>query len=420
MRKIFGLLGVGALVGALVGLATPAGAELPVDRPGRVATLPQPAHAHWIWVTDLLLGRIGLVDLDDGRMLGMLSGGYRPTQAVFPRQRSEIYVPETFYARGTRGERTDVVTIYDGATLEVSGEVVIPPKRASNALPTANSALSDDERFLAVFNMTPATSLSIVDLAQRRFVEEIPTPGCSLVYAAGERRFLMLCADGAALTVTLDADGRLAGRTRSEPFFDPETDPVTEKAVRRGNQWIFVSFAGVVHAVDVSGETLRFAEPWSLVDERDRADSWRIGGSQHLAVHEASGRLYSLMHQGGPNSHKEPASELWIYDLDARERLQRVALSNPGITYMGEPLAFGDDWIWPFNRLYAGILSLLPPLIDGISVTHDPEPLLVAASAFSTSLAVYDGLSLDLLRRLPIGGLTVQTLQTPFAEDTTR
>jgi methylamine dehydrogenase heavy chain len=294
-------------------------------------------------------------------------------------------------------------------------EVVIPAKRASNTLPDANSAVSDDERFLAVFNMTPATSLSIVDLQQRAFVEEIPTPGCSLVYAAGDRRFLMLCADGAALTVTLDEQGHLARRERSEPFFDPETDPVTEKAVRRGSEWIFVSFEGRVHGVDVSGEALRFAEPWSLVDERERSGSWRIGGAQHLAVHEPSGRLYSLMHKGGTDTHKQPGSELWTYDLDSRKRLERLPLSNPGITYMGEPLAFGQDWIWPLNRLYSGMLSLLPPRIDSIQVTRDPSPLLIAASSFSTSLLVYDALSLELLRRVPVGGLTVQTLQTPFA-----
>src|SRR5439155_1570647 len=86
---------------------------------------------------------------------------------------------------------------------------------------------------------------------------------------------------------------------RGEPFFDPQKDPVTEKAVRRGNEWLFVSFEGVVHPVDMSGETPRFGETWSLVDDAGRRASWRIGGAQHLAVHAASGRLYALMHQGG-------------------------------------------------------------------------------------------------------------------------
>ena len=120
----------------------------------------------------------------------------------------EIYLAETFYTRGTRGERTDVVSIADAITLQSKGEVVIPPKRCEHTSWVAGSALSDDGRFLAVFNMNPATSLSIVDVAERRFVTEIDTPGCSLVYAAGPRRFLSLCADGTALVVTLDERDR--------------------------------------------------------------------------------------------------------------------------------------------------------------------------------------------------------------------
>src|SRR5437667_423703 len=115
-----------------------------------------------------------------------------------------------------------------------------------------------------------------------RSTAHVDTPGCSLVYAAGARRFLMLCANGAALSVMLDGEGEEARLERSEPFFDPQKDPVTEKAVRRGNEWLFVSFEGVVHPVDVSGEKPpRFGETWSLVDDEDRRASWRIGGSQH-------------------------------------------------------------------------------------------------------------------------------------------
>src|SRR2546427_302941 len=137
----------------------------------------------------------------------------------------------------------------------------------------------------------------------------VETPGCSLVYAAGTRRFLMLCANGAALSVLLDDEGGTARLERSEPFFDPQKDPVTEKAVRRGSERLVVSVEGVMHPVDVSCEKPRFGETWSLVDDADRRASWRIGGGQHLAVHAASGRLYALMHQGGPDTHKAPGSE---------------------------------------------------------------------------------------------------------------
>ena len=102
-----------------------------------------------------------------------LSTGYSSPESAYPRTRPEFYLAETFYSRGSRGDRTDVVTIYDLATLAPVGEVGIPPKRAINTLATANVALSDDDRFLAVFNMTPATSLSIVDVQQRAFVAEM-------------------------------------------------------------------------------------------------------------------------------------------------------------------------------------------------------------------------------------------------------
>ena len=323
-------------------------------------------------------------------------------------------MPETYYARGSRGERTDVVTIYDTQNLAPVGEVPIPAKRALNVLPMANAALTDDDRFLLVFNMNPGTSVSVVDTLSRTFVAEVPLPGCSLVYAAGERRFFSICGDGSLLVVTLDEAGRPTDALRSERLFDPEADPVTEKAVRAGDLWIFVSFEGVVHPVDVSGEKLRFGETWSLLDAADREASWRVGGSQHLAVHEGSGRLFSLVHQGGVDTHKSPGDELWVYDLETRERVQRIELVHQGLELLGQSFAFGEDWIWPFNGLYDLLLAMLPVEISHVMVTRDAEPLLVTGSQIGGSLAVYDALSGEFLRRVSGGNLTVQRLDAPW------
>jgi len=412
-----------ALVAAAAVLAAPGARAqvpvppVPVESPGRVETLELPPSPHWVWLADAILERGALVDLDSGALLGIVNGGYGPAfAAAFSADGRAFFVSETHYSRRTRGERTDVVTFYDTASLAPQGEVVIPPKRAINVLPLANLALEDGGRFLAVFNMTPATSLSIVDVRERRFVGEIPLPGCSLVYAAGERRFFALCADGAALVVTLDAEGREADRTRTPPFFDPAADPVTEKAVRAGDTWWFVSFEGRVHPVDVSGDALRFPEPWSLLSEADRAQRWRIGGQQHLAVHARSGRLYALVHQGGPDTHKDPGSELWVYDTARRERLQRIELVSPGLTYMGSSLAFGQDWIWPFRGLYDGLLALLPDEVGTtlVAVTPDEDPRLVIGTGFSGSVAVYDALSGEFLHRVVSGNLTTQALRAPW------
>ncbi len=411
MRRAF----VIALLLVLPGAA--ANADVPIETIGRVETLSDPPEPHWVWVSDILLQRNALLDVDRGDFLGMISTGYGPVTPFFPRRRSEFYVPETYYSRGSRGDRSDVVTVYESSTLTPVDEIAIPARRAMNVLPTANNALSDDDRFLAVFNMTPATSLSIVDVEGRRFAGEIATPGCSLVYAAGPRRFLMICADGALLSVVIDDDGREVSKLRSQPFFDPQADPVTEKAVRWGDRWYFVSFEGRVHPVDVSGATPRFDEPWSLTDAKDREDSWRIGGSQHLAVHGASGRLYSLMHQGGVDTAKDPGSEVWVYDLDTRARIQRIELRHPGFAILTASLSFGESWIWPFNRLSDWLLDYVIPSpgLEHIQVTQDDEPLLITGTQFGGSLAVYDALSGRFLHRVAAGNISTHALQVPWS-----
>lgn len=406
----------------LLGVAAVSVADVTLDTPGRVEVLPAASDPHWMWVSDLLLQRRALVDLDDGHFLGLISTGYNSLAAVQPRSRPEIYVPETYYSRGSRGERTDVVTIYDAKSLLPQAEVEIPPRRAINVLPSGNVALSDDDRFLAVFNMTPATSLSIVDVEQRSFASEITTPGCSLVYAAGERRFLMLCGDGALLAIELDERGRELSRKRSERFFDPQLDPVTEKAVRGRDAWVFVSFDGMVHVVDISGGDLRIEPAWSLLSDAERRDSWRVGGSQHLALHAASGRLYSLMHQGGADTHKEPASELWVYDLVRRERVARRELAHPGFSFLGQDVDVGREWVWPFNRMWDWMLdSVIPnPGLIHVQVTQDDEPLLVTSAMIGSSMAVYDARSLELLRRVSAGNLTVSSLESGWSAGRSR
>ncbi len=396
----------------LLGWASLAGAELAVETVGRVETLPRPPGPHWVMVSDILLRRAALLDLDRGEFLGMLSTGYMSQTGSFPLGRSEIYWPETHYSRGVRGERTDVVTIYDATRLAPVAEVVIPPRRATNVLVSANQALSDDERFLAIHNMTPATSLSIVDLKERRLAAEITTPGCALVYAAGDRRFFSLCGDGSWLEVTIDERGAERGKRRGRVFFDPERDPVTEKAVRWGDTWLFVSFNGVAYPLEVSGEEIEPGEPWSLLTEAERQDSWRIGGMQHLAVHQRTGRLYSLMHQGGPDTHKESGSELWIYDLESRKRLERMKLGHPGLSFLSETLSLGPS----LEGLWGFVLDhVIPnPGLDQIQVTQDEQPLLVTGSRIGGSLAVYDALTGEFLRRVSSGNLTVHTLHAPW------
>jgi len=395
--------------------AGPAAAQLAVEPTGRVETITLPYSPHWLVVGDVIQRRSALVDLDSGRLLGILDSGWGLPQTLLPASGKEIYVAETHYSRGSRGERTDVLTVYDPHTLAPTREIVIPPKRALSATPVAHAALSDDDRFAALFNLTPATSLSIVDLEKKRFVGEIATPGCSLVYPVGARRFALICMNGGLMVVTLDDAGHELAKLRTPTFFDPEEDPITEKAARWRDRWLFVSFEGRIHPVGFGGDEVAFEEPWSLTPDRQREVGWRVGGVQHLAAHEASGRLYALMHQGGPDSHKNGGTEVWVYDLATRERIQRIELQSPGLTFLGAPIEGGPRWGWLIDWIANRLTNAVPELaIDAIAVTQDDAPRLVTTGAFSGGVASYDALTGEFLGRVYSGNITNVGLQAPF------
>lgn len=366
----------------LLAAALGARAELAAEKI-HTEQIPATPDPHWVWVNDVAAfgidGKAFLVDADAGRVLGMISGGaFHDALVLDPRWRA-IYSTDTFLSRGTRGERTDVVTIHDPVTLAVAGEVQIPPKQLLSVPTPVGAQVTDDGRFVLVYNFTPAQSVSVVDVEARRFVGEIETPGCAMVYAAGPRRFLMLCANGALLVVTLDDAGRAAGKVETAPLFDPAQDLLHEDAVRVGDRWYFVSYRGDVYTVDVSGVGPRFEAPWPLQADGER-QTWRPGGYQLFTVHGPSGRMYTAMHRGGPGTHKQPGEEIWVHDLTSRERVARF-----------EPVR----------------------AVTSLAVSRDDAPLLYAVNIEHPQLDVYDAGTGAHLRSVGELGLTPAALQTP-------
>jgi methylamine dehydrogenase heavy chain len=409
-----------ASLAVIVAFAPPAAADLAPEKTGTVVELPARPGPHWFWISDVLLHRTSLYDGDDGRLLGTINSGSAGTGFVifplFSPAHDEIYIAETYWSRGIRGDRTDVVTVYDAKTLRPKAEIPIPAKRGEYFPGNAANALSDDGRFMAVFNITPATSLSIVDVKERRFVEEVESPGCSLAYAAGPRRFFMLCANGSALVIDLDDAGHVAKAARSDVFFDAAKDPVTEKAVRRGNQWIFVSYEGVIHTIDVGEPQLAFGQAWPLLDDSDRKDRWRVGGLQSLAVHSASGRLYALMHQGPPGTHKDPGTEIWVYDLAQKKRVQRIAVPNPNVSFLADQAKMGSVESEGFGaRATRALLGMvLPnPGVERMIVTQGDKPLLVTSSGFPPTITIHDAQTGEVRHEVSEPGLGFSLLFTP-------
>jgi methylamine dehydrogenase heavy chain len=361
-----------------------AAAALPEDPIGTVTRLSTPS-PHWMWVNDFVFphmsdGQALLVDGDSGKFIGLLSTGFGFARLNVLRDSSLIYAPETYFSRGTRGDRTDVVSLYDPRTLTVTGEIAIPAKRSSNMPMMANSEFTDDERFLLIYNFNPAQSVSVVDAKARKFVGEIETAGCALVYPTGPRSFFSVCGDGTLLDVELNDDGKLASQQRSQRMFDVSKDPVTEKAVRVGDKWLFVSFGGTMYPVVAGASGLKAGQTWSLVSAAERQQNWRPGGLQQLAVHASLKRLYSIMHQGGADTHKDPGKEVWVYDLDKKTRVQKIAMKN---------------------------------LSGSIQVTRDARPLLFSIFIDSTTTDVYDALSGAHLRSIENIGTTPTIMVHP-------
>jgi methylamine dehydrogenase heavy chain len=371
-------------IGSGLSIGGAAAAAEPNDPLNVIRTLPA-ASPHWMWVNDIVFphmtdGQARLIDGDSGAFLGMLSTGFGFQRLVIPKDRKFIYSPETYFSRGTRGTRTDIVTIYDPKTLSVVGEIPVPAKRSSNLPMMGNAGLTDDDRFLLIYNFNPGQSVTVVDTRARKFVGEAETAGCALVFPTGARSFFSMCADGALIDVRLTEEGKVASTKRTARIFDVPKDPVTEKGVRVGSSWYFVSFEGMLQEVTMSAGGLAAGAKWSLLTQADRQQSWRPGGLQHLAAHADQKRLYSIMHKGARDTHKDPGTDVWVYDLNKKSRVQRITLKN---------------------------------LTGSIQVTQDAKPLLFASFMDSSTTDVYDALSGAHRRAIENIGTTPTLLVNP-------
>jgi len=283
-----------------------------------------PAAPTW-FIVKAGLGSGYVFDAGDGEMIGTLSlTPWTPTVRHHA-ERGEIYAAETHYTRRFDGERTDVLRIYAHATLSPVGEIPVPNKIA--ALHNHYLGILEGGRYVAVYNLTPAQSVSVVDVENRRFVGEISTPGCALTLPAGERGFLMICGDGTLQWIGLDEGGAEAARVRTDPFFSVEDDPLFDQPTRTTAGWQFLSFQGLTMEVVVEDGQIVVGGSWSILDEGD--EGWRPGGDQPLAFQAGHDLLLVLMHQGGVDTQDEDGTEAWVLDRGSQRRIGRITFEAP-------------------------------------------------------------------------------------------
>jgi methylamine dehydrogenase heavy chain len=357
-------------------LALPASAaELAPETPKVI--VPGPSNGHRLYVSTFAFAhapdsKVIVLDGDTMKMLGEFTNGFFGLFALSP-DGGTAYSATTFFARDDHGPRTDVVELYDTATLAVAGEIPISTHRAESTAYTAYLQPSAGGTFLYVQNATPASSVTVVDAGRRRALSELPTAGCAGIYpsplVAG--RFATLCGDGTAVTIDIDADGHEVARRRSAKLFDPDGDALFISAATTWTKTLFVSFLGNVHEVDFSGPVATQTAPWPLVTGDDAKAGWRPGGYQIEAYNRATGQLYVTMHAHGyEGSHKVGAESIWRVDVAKHAVVARGPGKGAGV----------------------------------ITVTQDPHALLFGMSLDTGLVTKYDADTLAPLATTPPGG----------------
>ncbi|MDG2277050.1 MAG: amine dehydrogenase large subunit, partial [Pseudomonadales bacterium] len=314
-------------------------AELPAEPIPNLIKLKTPYPAGYALVHDfafsgLIDSKFALVDTQNQTYKGMISAGQFAT-INFSTKRQKFYVGETIHTRGVRGKRQDIITIYDFENLDVVNEIDIPAKRMNVVINESSVVMTADEQFLLVFNMNPGTSVTVINLDSETVVGEIPMPGCTLMYPDTQRGFFSLCGNGGLVHLMLDEQGGEKSRWSSEVFNDIDADPLSEKAAYINGVWYFVSYKGEVQPIDVTAQRPAVAERWWLASQMDRAANWRPAGWHGKAGNATDGttKLWVAMTPDGyDGSHKDPATEVWLMDVERRSMLKRISLEVPALS----------------------------------------------------------------------------------------
>lgn len=317
---------------------SPSSVPLPAET-SDVATLPA-AGPHRVFVMAGFEAPPGTsivdADSDELKTLGTVPVAQYGFMAL-SRDAERIFAIETFYSRGNRGTREDVLAVYDGRTLNLLKDIVLPGRLVVVPKPGIFD-VSEDARLAYVYDMLPASGVHVVDVEQGKVITSVDLPGCALTYPYGPRGFASVCGDGSVAAVQVPESGD-AKAIFSKPFFDANLDPIFEASVidKTSAQAWFLSYSGKIFPVRF-GDAPVLGKPWSVSVAAGLAPvgtgvqelAWRPGGAgQVMALHRASKRLFVLMHTGNHWTHKEAGTEVWVLDTDRQALVRRITLAAP-------------------------------------------------------------------------------------------
>ena len=288
--------------------------------------------------------RIHVYGQDDLKYKGSMPAGLT-AQVVISKDGKTAYVLSDFLKRMVYGPTESVVAVYDVATLSRKTEIIVPNK-AVKALAMHNLLeLSADESLLYVQNATPATSVTVVDLATGSVLQEIPTPGCYGVYPALKgTRFTTVCGTGQLKTISVT--GKEYSVSASDKIFDADTDPLYVPALRRkSGELVMTTFGGALYLIDDSGKTAKLKDKLQI--NAGVEGNWAPGGSVTTAYNAELDTAFVLMHPDAyDGSHKNASAEIWAYSLKGKKLLSRseaAGLIAVGVSQGKNPVLFGAN-----------------------------------------------------------------------------
>lgn len=311
------------------------------------------------WVSTRRGDTMYLVDTRTGEVGGTLSVS-RFSPAIAPHMDAgRIYSYGSYYSRRNYGDLTNVMLIYDAATASPIGEVELPELPAGIGHPGMMGLMND--KFVGIWNISPATTVSVIDIETETLAGVVPMPSCSGIYPEGQG-WISVCGDGTALYTELNDSGEVSRRIQSRPFFEVAADPVYDYSVPAVDGWMFMSFDGLLRKVSLNTETLSLdvSEPYDINPENDgiadvnnvmppKDDHWRIGGYQPFAYHDSEALLVTLMHEGGgQETFEKSGTEVWVYNMETGNRGFRLSLEE-GVSARGILLTPGENPMMVLN-----------------------------------------------------------------------
>jgi methylamine dehydrogenase heavy chain len=266
--------------------------------------------------------KINVLGADDLSMKGNITPGLT-AQMVLSADGKTLYTMSDYPKRIISGPTESVVAEWDVDTLTLKREIIVPSKAVMVEPQPAMLSLVDDGKYMLVQNATPATSVTVVDLAAGAPIAEVPTPGCwGAIPAPTGMSFLSLCGDGSMQVSGFAADGTVAEPKKTPNVFDVDKDALFTNPARAGNDLLFMSFGGAIYDVAFGEDgAATLAGTFSITEG---TEGWAPGGSEVIAYHPETGVAFVLMHpDAAEGSHKDPAKEIWAVDVAGKKLLYR-------------------------------------------------------------------------------------------------